>query len=694
MRRNLLLIGALAGSLCLAAGCSGSDQKTTETTQQTQTSQMEETHAVSETAASTEKAQSASESTEVKETSAVNLENTAVQTLVKTDYLADQAVVDEQLLAETKKDYSIDNPLVVVNPYGNSPLTAIAIFKTDTPTGVKVVVEGKKPEDNIEGKFDSETVHILPIYGLYAGGETNVTFTLDDNTSKTVAVTTDNIETTMANAEVTTMEADSYDFSKLTIASGGAANEAAAYDSSGDIRWYFKTAALPIKLLANGHFITQSNILIEPLYYMSGIMEFDLIGKVYNDYSIPGGSHHAIYEMSNGNLLVGSCSTDFSKVEDRIVEIDKNTGEIVYELQLEDLLDPTDGSSMNRTDKDWFHNNAIWYDEATDTILLSGRHVDAVVGIDKTNKSLKWILGDPEGWTTVDPKYFFTPTGDNFEWQFAQHNVTVLPNGDIMVFDNGSNRTKSTKPDEGTKGDDVYSRAVIYRIDTEKMSIEQVWQYGKERGAEWYSSFISGASYLGENEYWITSGGVLYDTINKTYDMSPFDQASKDVEKTAYLDQVKDDKLVFELKIPSLIYRSIRVPMYLENSKSLDLTAKGKWLGDLGETKTVETKVDVKTAAAADPAWTWKQTPSAVTFAGVLKLDDIKAVKDSYIVLQDEKGEQKTYAVIQTPIPGEDGAGTLSMSGFISSTGLEGQKYHIYIQANGTLYDSGYEAQF
>ena len=40
------------------------------------------------------------------------------------------------------------------------------------------------------------------------------------------------------------------------------------------------------------------------------------------------------------------------------------------------------------------------------------------------------------------------------------------------------------------------------------MTIEQVWTYGKERGAQWYSSFISGAQYLGENNYWITSGGI------------------------------------------------------------------------------------------------------------------------------------------------------------------------------------------
>ncbi len=40
-----------------------------------------------------------------------------------------------------------------------------------------------------------------------------------------------------------------------------------------------------------------------------------------------------------------------------------------------------------------------------------------------------------------------------------------------------------------------YSRAVIYRIDQKKMTIEQVWEYGKERGFEWYSPITSVTEY-------------------------------------------------------------------------------------------------------------------------------------------------------------------------------------------------------
>ena len=40
-----------------------------------------------------------------------------------------------------------------------------------------------------------------------------------------------------------------------------------------------------------------------------------------------------------------------------------------------------------------------------------------------------------------------------------------------------------------------YSRAVIYKIDQNKMTVQQIWEYGKERGFEWYSPITSLVEY-------------------------------------------------------------------------------------------------------------------------------------------------------------------------------------------------------
>jgi arylsulfate sulfotransferase len=76
-----------------------------------------------------------------------------------------------------------------------------------------------------------------------------------------------------------------------------------------------------------------------------------------------------------------------------------------------------------------------------------------------------------------------TANHPDFEWAWYQHAPKVLPNGDLLLFDNGDNRNFT--------GQLRYSRAVVYRIDEAAMTVQQVWQYGKERGPDTYSRIVS-----------------------------------------------------------------------------------------------------------------------------------------------------------------------------------------------------------
>ena len=48
----------------------------------------------------------------------------------------------EQTFYPTKDD-TFENPRIIVNPYGNSPLTALIIFQTKDLTAPTVVIHGK-----------------------------------------------------------------------------------------------------------------------------------------------------------------------------------------------------------------------------------------------------------------------------------------------------------------------------------------------------------------------------------------------------------------------------------------------------------------------------------------------------------------------------------------------------------------------
>jgi len=61
-----------------------------------------------------------------------------------------------------------------------------------------------------------------------------------------------------------------------------------------------------------------------------------------------------------------------------------------------------------------------------------------------------------------------------------------------------------------------YSRAVEYKIDEAKGTVEQVWEYGKERGDEWYSPVTSVVRYRPETDtQFIYSASVNFLTAEK-----------------------------------------------------------------------------------------------------------------------------------------------------------------------------------
>lgn len=610
--------------------------------------------------------------------------------LEETNYFDKQKQIDESLQAEVEKGYSFEEALIIVNPYGNSPLTAVAIFTTDTEIGGTITVKGKVEEDDIVGTFEASTSHSVPIYGLYSGDTTEVVITLDDGTSKTFEVATDSVDVDTQGTNVEMLDKSAYDYTNLTFISDASNNRIYAVDSKGDVRWFFNNGGvLGVKALSNGHLIIPSSYTLKTQYYKSGIIEVDLLGKVYYEYAIPGGMHHDMLELSNGNLLVAADRPSFETVEDYVVEIEKETGKVVWELDMATLIDPSEGGSLNRTEEDWFHNNGIWYDEASDTLLLSARHVDAIVAVDKSDKTLKWIIGDPNGWSEEYKQYFFTPTGENFEWQYAQHQVTMLSNGDIMCFDNGAGRTKTTNPEAKVTGKDVFSRAVVYRINEENMTIEQVWQYGKERGGEFNSEWISGAISLNEdpNNIWITSGANLYDEEADSYDFGPANMFNNALKQSSIIVQVKDNKLVYELKLGHLTYRTLRLSPYKEVN-NYDVAAEGKYLGGLGNTETVDASYDLKDAVQAENSIV-ALDPTKLTFSTSYSVASLDDLKDSHLLLRKDDGTVMAYNTTQTHIENDNDV-TVNVTGWISTDGLEGSAYDVYVALSGNVYNTGY----
>lgn len=631
----------------------------------------------------------------------VDVENISETSYLEvTDRFAQQTSIDEALSQEVQNGYPLEEALIVVNPYGTSPLSAVAIFSTEESCGGTVTVKGKSSENDVTGTFEAEKDHIVPIYGLYNNDTTEVVINLEDGTSATFEVATEDINVDYGTIQTKMKTETNYDYENLTFICS-TMGSLYAVDAAGDIRFYTTMGgSLGVHQLENGHLLMPASYVLKTSYYKEGMIETDLLGKIYREFMVPGGQHHDFVELPDGNLLIASDSPDLSTVEDYVVELDRQTGEVVWELDMKDLMEIEEGQSTSMDsdgseESDWFHNNGLAYDAQNDLVLLSARHKDAIVAVKKEEKSIAWILGDPTGWGEEYQSYFFTPEGEDFEWFYAQHNVSILDNGDIALFDNGTARVKRVDGDDRVSGDNVYSRAVVYNIDTENMTVSQESEYGKERGADWYSDWISGVVSLDgtKDHLWITAGSHLHSDEENRSDYYPKDMFVPGLTKTTYIDQVDNGELTFELTISSdtynaLTYRSFRMPLYTKGK--YDVTVVPEVLGSLGETSYEEGNIQTDGAAALSDGWSLVLDGSKISVTGSFQTDTAAddLIPGKMILVSVDS--QRAYNLTQSAAAGEDGT-NVTVKGWTSVDGLEGQDWEIYLELDGVLYNTDYK---
>ncbi len=602
------------------------------------------------------------------------------------------SLMEKQIQDENKLEisgYTLDDPNVVLNPYEISPLTALVIFETDEEVSPEVTIHGDSDLTTYTHTFAKGTEHYLPIYGLYAGRENKVTIKCGDEekelTIKTDELPDDFILPTSVKKDESKLSNDLYFY---TPSSSG---YTAAYDVNGDVRWYLTESAIwEINRLDNGRLLVSTERLAEVPYYSTGLYEMDMLGKIYTEYSLPGGYHHDYYEMENGNLLVASddFNNDSGTVEDYVVEIDRKTGNIVKTFDLKDILKMTDGKSENWIEYDWFHNNSVWYDKKTNSITLSGRHQDAVINIDYDTGKLNWILGDPEGWSDEYQKYFFKPVGDNFEWQWSQHAAMITPESYVFLFDNGNNKSKNEK--DYVKAEDSYSRGVMYKIDTDKMTIEQVWEYGKERGSDFYSPYISDVDYLDKNHYIVHSGGISYK--DGKIQNQPAGLAGSDTLKSDTV-ELLDDEVIFEMVLPTNTYRVEKMSLYGDDEFEL---GNPKELGSLGVTDAESEKFTLMSnAKEQDDDYkshdiSIKKEKDRLAVTGTFKRGtEVKIIlyKDMMEKIYNMRISTRPYTALCVDLGNNNESDDLTVTKYINSDGLIG-KYTIFIEIDGVIYQT------
>ncbi len=113
----------------------------------------------------------------------------------------------------------------------------------------------------------------------------------------------------------------------------------------------------------------------------------------------------------------------------------------------------------------YIHGNGFTLDQ-DGNIILSARRFDELIKINRQSGRIMWRMGG-----TSSKNNQFTFVDDPYGGFSGQHHPQILPNGNLLLFDNGVNH------------DPPVSRAVEYALDAENRRARLVWSYENGRFA-------------------------------------------------------------------------------------------------------------------------------------------------------------------------------------------------------------------
>jgi len=157
---------------------------------------------------------------------------------------------------------------------------------------------------------------------------------------------------------------------------------------------------------------------------------------------------------------------------DVLVEVDAS-GNRVWEWRAAEHLDPERHVvTFNDLRDEWSHGNTV-VPLGDDRVMFSFRNISTVGIIDKASGNITWQIGD--------------------ETLSQQHDPSMLDNGNVLIYDNGSHSRHSPLP-----------RSRVIEVDTATNEI--VWQYEDNPPFNFFSAYISGARRLPNGNTLITEG--------------------------------------------------------------------------------------------------------------------------------------------------------------------------------------------
>jgi arylsulfate sulfotransferase len=351
--------------------------------------------------------------------------------------------------------------------------------------------------------YISGTSMTVPVFGLYAGYENQVSIELDRDPGvptrlQAIIPTPAYVDTSgiYSQPSIVTPRAPggALGFDFIFIKSG--LGSPVIIDTDAEIRWAVPGISSSLSSAFNADEFTigdQGQPTVYRLRLDGNIAQGSLPPSTYTNFN------HNIDHGKQGFLAeVDAASAGVKSLESNVIEFaDSSVISIPNQWDLGAILSAwmssqgDDAAAFVRPGVDWFHSNSAIYHPSDDSIIVSSRE-NFVIKLDYKSGQIIWIFGDPTKYWYTFPSLrakalTLAPGG---LYPIGQHALSITSDGLLMLFNDGlgSLNQPAGAPAGETR---TYSTVSAYSIDERSMTATEAWDY--DAGKTIYSEICSSA---------------------------------------------------------------------------------------------------------------------------------------------------------------------------------------------------------
>lgn len=441
-----------------------------------------------------------------------------------------QSGINEQIeTLKNKNNYTIKEPLLIANPYGTNTTAVYMYFKTDDECNASYTISADGYDDfsrtlNNNSNSGYTTEHEYLLVGFVPGTTNSITATLTDTKGNIIDTldwsydapellgSEDNIqlEVTTGNSSEPLSDGLYAMLGNRTAEDNEEVDFILLYDNNGTIR-----SEIPITSYRSCRVIFDDDM----MYYsisaskIAGMNKTGQVTEIFNtgDYKL----HHDYIWGSENDLIVLASKKDAETNEDRIISIDRDTGDVKELIDLKDLFSNYFNTLTISDDSDeafdWMHINSIQLINE-DSIIISSRETSSIIKIDNIydQPTVDYMIGSKTLWQESGYDNLVLEQIGDFSLNAGQHCVTYqeddsLADGQYYLYFYNNNNTVCSTRNYDYSNETNYEGASIgvngeqpyydkYLVDENLGTFELV-----DRISVTYSGYVSSVQELDDN---------------------------------------------------------------------------------------------------------------------------------------------------------------------------------------------------